>query len=635
MKGKLKLLFVSIVTALALAVAGCANSKNSGASGYGDSFTNPGDYLGGGGTGETANAVETTAEESAVTEAANVDLETLSGDTSTSGAADAEASAEGPLVISEEGDYVLSGDYPNGVQITVAKKGSVHLYLNGANISCSDGKALYSDNKLNECVITLVEGTTNFISNAGDDVNAVHIKGNLSINGKGKLVVKSESKSAIKASAALQIVDAEIEVSAVNHGLTALYVVAKDCKITVRSAGKDGIQAETEATEFTLDDGFVSLVNVDYTSATDGDGIQADTFVYVNGGTYNITATGKFVSYSEKSTYELDDDDYRWQKSGSTYKKMASDEVRSPSGYYALAQGCKGIKAGEIEYTDDDGNEVTVTDGDYYILIENGTFTINSTDDAIHANSGNVTINGGTFTIATSDDGISSDYLTKINGGDITITASYEGIEGGYVEINGGNINLYATDDGINAASDYASVTEHIIITGGYIVVIADGDGIDSNGNIQIEGGIVVVHGPTSGDNAALDADKGVLVNGGYFFATGSLGMVETPSTNSGQYVVSVATSSAVAANTTVSLKDSSGEELMSVTTKKQCQSIIISCPEMEKGATYTVYGGTSQIGSFTVSGIISTVGSTNSGMPGGMGGPGMGGNNFGPGGRR
>ncbi|MBP5307745.1 MAG: carbohydrate-binding domain-containing protein [Clostridia bacterium] len=624
---KTKLFITAVITAIALTAVGCSVDYSGGGS-----FENPGDYLGGGGTGETADAVETTTEESAIISAGDFDTEALSGAIDHTVATEAVATDDGALVISQEGDYVLSGNYPYGVKITVAKNKTVHLYLNGANISCSDGKALYTDNKLADCTVTLVEGTTNTVTNGGNDVNAIHVKGNLSVNGSGKLVAISDSKSAIKASGALRIVDAEIEVSAANHGITALSVAAKDCKITVESAAKDGIQAETESKKFTLDDGFVSLVNVDYVASTDGDGIQADTFVYINGGTYNITTTGKFVSYSQKSEYELNDDDYRWQKSGSAYKRVALDDVRSPDGYFALAQGCKGIKAGEIEYTDDDDNEVTVTDGDYYIIIQNGTFDINSTDDCIHSNSGNVTVNGGTFALATSDNGISAEYLTKINGGDITITASFEGIEGGYVEINGGNIVLYATDDGINAASDDASVTEHIIITGGYVEVNAEGDGIDSNGNIQIDGGIVVVHGPTGSGNAALDSDKGILVNGGYLFAAGSLGMVETPSANSKQYVVSIATSNAVAADTSVSLKDSSGAELMSVTTRKQCQSIIMSCPEMEKDSEYTVYGGTSKIGSFTVSGIISTIGSTNSGRPGSSG---AGGGFFGPGGRR
>ena len=589
-------------------------------------FENPGDYLGGGGTGESATAIDVSDKESATEAAATTDLSALSEDTDSTGATSETATTE-ELVISEAGDYMLAGNY-GGVHITATKNSAVHIFLNGANITATSGKALYSDNKIS-ATITIVEGTTNTIINSGDDVNAVHIKGSLNINGSGKLNVTSNSKSGIKASGVLKVVDADITINAAAHGLTAQTVIAEDCKINV-TTGKDGIQAESsdyeDSNTFVLTDGYVSIKNVEYTATTQGDGIQADTFVYIDGGTYSISTNGTWVAYSTAniSTYGLETDDFRWERSGSTYKKVASDEVskKGISNLYALSQGCKGIKVGELEYTD--ANDTThVISGDYNILIKSGTFTIDATDDAIHTNGGDTIIRGGTYTISTLDDGIASDGLTQINDGTINITTSYEGIEGAYVEINGGSINLYATDDGINAASDDTTITEHIIITGGTTVVKADGDGIDSNGSIQIDGGVVVVHGTTSGADAALDADTGILVNGGYLFATGSLGMVETPSSNSTQYVVSIATKSSIAANTTISIKNSS-DAVVSVTTLKSCQSIIVSCPEFERGASYTIYGGTSTIATFTISSIITQVGSTSSGTPGGgPGGPG------------
>ena len=588
------------------------------------------DNLGGGGIGTESEKIDTTGLDASTKEAAERDSETLSdlsGDTDSSGSTQAPAD----LVISAAGDYTLSGNYPNGVQVSAKKGSEVHLFLNNANINCESGKALYSDNNITT-IITVVAGTTNTIRNAGDDVNAVHFKGNLSINGTGKLSITSDSKSAIKASGTLQIVDSDITVKSASHGLTAQSVSAKNCKITVTSSGKDGIQAESSDYKtkdesgntvyaYTMSDGYVFLENVVYNAVTKGDGIQADTYVFIDRGTYNITTEGEWVSYStaNKNEYGLTDDDYRWTLSGTTYSKVASDEINryGISRLYSFKQGCKGIKVGELEYEVTENNvtrTVAITNGDYNIKIQNGSFKINSSDDAIHANSGDIAINGGTFVINTIDDAITADNLTKINGGTVEIQSSYEGIEGTYVEINGGTITVNASDDGINAANDDPAITEHIIITGGDIYVNSTGDGIDSNGSMQITGGNIVVHGPTSGMDAALDADKGILLDGGSIFACGSSGMVETPSSNSKQYVMVIKASSSVSANTKISLTDKSGKEIMSETTEKACQSIIMSSPDIKKGETYTVKAGNTTLGSVTVSSILSSIGQSSGG---------------------
>jgi hypothetical protein len=68
----------------------------------------------------------------------------------------------------------------------------------------------------------------------------------------------------------------------------------------------------------------------------------------------------------------------------------------------------------------------------------------------------------------------------------------------------------------------------------------------------------------------------------------------------------------------------------MSYALLKNCQSIIISCAQLEKGSSYSLYGGDTLLSSFTISSTITTIGSSNNignggGMPGGMGGMGGG----------
>ena len=151
----------------------------------------------------------------------------------------------------------------------------------------------------------------------------------------------------------------------------------------------------------------------------------------------------------------------------------------------------------------------------------------------------------------------------------------------------------------------------------------SEGDGVDSNGTILISGGELYIAGSGNSADAALDADGGILINGGYVFAAGSLGMVETPASNSSQYCVSFARNTSISAGTTLYLCDSEGNCIMYFTAPRNCQSLILSCPQFENGKAYSIYGGDSELAAFTISSVITTVGSSSSisnpgGAPGG-----------------
>ena len=584
-------------------------------------FVNPGDQLGGGGTGDVADAADTTAIEATKRAIVNKSVFTETElETSEAGATKV-AAISGVVEISKEGTYLFEGSY-GGIKVT-KKDLQLHFIFKNASFKNESGIAIdCQDKKVASLIITLADGTNNYVTNSGDDVNAIHVRGALVINGKGSLTVKSGSKNALKCSKEIKIVDATLSLEAVSHAIACSALIAKNCTVKVTAAGKDGINAEydgydPEQSTFT-DSGFVSLIGVNYTCSVDGDGIQANTVVYVNGGTYNITTNGNFVpkSADNMTAYGMTAEDFNYTKSGGTYKRVANDETgRYGSNLFGLTQSCKGIKVGEIE---------TATDGNYLIAIDGGTFNINSTDDAIHASSGNVIINGGTHTISTLDDAITSAVLSKITGGNVNVTSCYEGIEGEFVEISGGTVNVVSTDDGINAASDSRKQnTSHVIISGGDVTVNASGDGIDSNGSILISGGNVVVHGPTTGGDAGLDSDRGIVVTGGTLFVTSTLGMVETPSTNSTQCVVSYAQNSAITVGTKISLRDDSGNVLIEVEVKKNnCQSIILSHPSLKNGSKYSIYSGNTKLETFTVSSIITSIGvSTSNRGPGGFGG--------------
>lgn len=597
----LKVLAVTIIATCSFLLVAC-NSEN---------------YKSGGLKKTTAVApivYDVSEKESAVEKAATVDLSALSKDVNADGAT---VLSNDVTTITSAGSYILTGAYA-GITVSVGNGETVHLFLNNTTISGGAGIAISNTNKKSTLIITACENTENEVASKGDDVNAIHVKGTLKINGTGTIKV-SAKKNGIKVSKGLSIADSTINLTAGNHALSARFIEAENAKINVLSAGKDALNAECddETQEFTLDEGYVSLKSSKVFASVSGDGIQADTFVYITGGSVDIKTSATFVSYGAESmaTYDLSEDDFRYIKSGDTYKKI--DDVASKGARYAMIQSAKGIKCGEIKY-EIDGTEYAVTkNSNYFIVIDGARVKINSSDDAIHTNSGNVLVKGGTLDLTTLDDGIHADELVKIDGGKITVNGSYEGIEGAYVEIGGGTIYITASDDGINAASDDESVREHIIISGGTITVDASGDGLDSNGTIYVTGGTLIVYGPTTGADTGLDADGGILIDGGNVFVASSREMLEIPASNSKSNVL-VYGANTVPAGSEIILTNADGGEMVRITLKKQAQAIILSTPELATNGTYSLYADENLLASFSVTETITAIGVRSNGRQGG-----------------
>ena len=158
------------------------------------------------------------------------------------------------------------------------------------------------------------------------------------------------------------------------------------------------------------------------------------------------------------------------------------------------------------------------------IRILDGTFVLRAGTDGFHAENsdddskGYIYIGGGTITIACGDDGIHANSVIQIDDGVLTITAA-EGIEGTFIQINGGTIDVSASDDGINAARKSSAVETAVEFNGGTVNVsmgAGDTDGIDSNGNLYINGGLISVTG-----NSTFDYDGTVSFTGGTVYVNG------------------------------------------------------------------------------------------------------------------
>ena len=526
--------------------------------------------------------------------------------------------------ITASGNYYFSGEIK---PITITKKDlEVYIFLDGITINSNTGIALASEKKIT-CYIVLLNGSVNTITNDFTDENAVHIKGDLHISGNGTLNIESKQKNGLKASKDLFISgeDVIMNVTGANHAITSRSITVNKSTINVVSKAKDGFQLECDddVVEFTKEQGFAYFIEAKITADTYGDGIQAETFVYISGGEFNITTHGEFVSYSagNMSTYGLEKTDFEYVKSGSSYKRVAQDEIRNlNSNYFALKNSVKGIKAGPIENDiNDDDEEEEVTTGDYEISIAHlAKITIKSSDDCIHTNFGKTTLDSCNLNLDTLDDAVHADYDLSVNNASIYISTSYEGLEGANVTISGADTNIvsYSGDDGINAASELVSLT-NITINDGYLRIYANGDGLDANDALHIKGGTVIVEGPGSG-NGSLDADK-IYFEGGIVFACSTSGMTEQMTATQNTFAYQGST---MATNKLISITDSNSSVLFSYTLKQSCNQLIFSHPNLQVGSSYSIMADTSKIATISMTSSLTKVGISNGG-PGGGGGPG------------
>lgn len=479
---------------------------------------------------------------------------------------------DGTVTITAAGTYVLSGKLEDGqILVDVKDKGIVRLVLNGVEIHKSNNAPIYIQES-GKTIISLQEGTENLLADGKNDANsdsssdkpnaAIFSEDDLSINGNGKLVVHGNYNNGITSKDDLKITGGTMEIHATDDGLIGRDLVAVQGGNITIEAGGDGIRATNDTDD---SKGFIGIEKGSFNIKAGSDGIQAATSVVIDGGTYTMVSGG-----------------------GSKNRLGPRGDQSSPSVAEAEeteAQSAKAVKAGA------------------HIVVNKGTFHIDSADDAIHSND-SVTIAGGDLSIASGDDGIHAASSIKTTGGTINISKSYEGIESKVVTISDGNIHVVASDDGINIAGgndgsgmDMHGVSEgsELHINGGYVYVDASGDGLDSNGSIYMKEGTVIVNGPTENNNAPLDYNGSFEMSGGSLIAAGSSGMAQAVSEQSAQNAVLMTYSQTQAADTLVHLEDGKGNTVATFAPNKDYQSIMISSPKLSKDATYTLYtGGTS-----------------------------------------
>ena len=305
---------------------------------------------------------------------------------------------------------------------------------------------------------------------------------------------------------------------------------------------------------------------------------------------------------------------------GGTYKITAADNGITAKDQLKILDGSFDIDAANsvVKAKNTDDTEL----GNIYIA--GGVFTVKAEQDGFHA-TGSIVVDDGTITVNSGDDGSISGAADgkeppqmppdTENGSDMQPSQDFDpenAPSGGNAPQNFDPGNAPSDGDApqmMQGGPGGGGNSElYIKITGGTLTVSADGDGLDSNGGLLVTGGTTIVYGPTSDGDSALDYDGSAIVSGGILAAIGSAGMVESFDEDSTQPVITYYCTETQSADTTITLTDSDGSALFTVTPEKAYASIVLTCPEMKLDATYTLAAGTDNE-EITLTDIITTAG--------------------------
>ena len=604
---------------------------------------------------------------------------TLSGSTAQSNGSGVSIN-NATVTISKEGCYLISGELEDGqIIVDAGDSDKVQLVLNKASIHCSTGSAILVRNA-DKVKVTLAADSENELSDGTeyqtDDDNpdaALFSKDDLVINGSGSLTVQGNYKHGIAGNDDLVITGGRLTVNSLSHALRGKDSVAILDGTFVLTSQKDGIQASN--TEDSTK-GWVQIDGGNFTIQSSGDGIQAETNLSIYDGSFTITSGGGAVNGADhtenrgggfgrpggnrpdsangQTSPEMPSQPAEGGQTPSEMPSQPAEGGQTPSEMPSQpaeggqtpsempsqpAEGEQSSSGNESDYSElifdpDDFDDTSTDDSDTTVstkgikagnalLIQQGTFVIDSADDAIHSNY-SVTIDGGSFQLSSGDDGIHAEAYLNINGGTTTIAESYEGLEAAQIHISGGTTQVSSSDDGLNATGGSSfelvdgllvlkdissSDTEQtfggrggmfevedncdITISGGNLTVTtSNGDGIDSNGSLNVSGGTVLVFGSSSGGEGALDYTGSSSISGGTLVALGSSGMAQSMEPDDSHATLMVTWDEVQPAGTRLTLCTQQGEILCSLQSTNSFQAAVIGTDSLSAGQEVSLYTG-------------------------------------------
>ena len=605
----------AVILTMCLMTAGCARNSTSTTTASG---------------GETTITSDITKEDTDVTHADDAEnyRVSITGDfTVTSDTSDGVTQSGSVYTITKAGEYTVAGLLSEGQLIVDAgDENEVTIVLNGTSITGSSGSPIYvknasevkiksEENSFNEVIDNRAEATEDSSDDAGNA--AIYATCDLKLVGKGALVVTANYNNGIQSKDDLSIKNVIVKVTAVNNAFKGNDAVdIESGNIIAISAKGDGIKTSNSSISNKGNQkGIVTITggNIDVYAACDG--IDAAYGVDISGdGNLNIY-TDTYSEYSEEVTSSGSSSGTSAGHGSSGNKTASANTVSYVAASDTIANAPGGFGGGNMGGMDGQnggnkaGGDRPGMPGDFN---ESGNSSGQSySTKGIKAES-EISISGFTINICSTDDGIHANSDSGV------LETGEDGK--GTIVINGGSITISSGDDGINACTGDGKTSPIVNVTAGYIDITTasgDTDGIDSNGNYVQTGGFVLVKGGSSSGNVSgsIDVDGTVTITGGTCVALG--GICETPINSANAYVLSSVSFS----SGSYSLKDSSGNEIISFTVDGTFGNGWICSDTLTTGSGYTLYRGSDSIADWTQeSGTMGTSGT------GGFGGGKMGG---------
>ena len=501
-------------------------------------------------------------------DASSATVITLSGDSASVQGAGAQASAAG-AVISSAGTYIVSGELTDGqLLVDAGDDDKVQLVLAGATIHNEDAPAIYVRNA-DKCFVTLDAGTENNLSDGSsyalesdsdEPYATLFSRCDLTLNGSGTLNVTSAYRHAVCSKDDLVVVSGTYNISAVEDGLRGRdSVKVRDGVFTIQ-AGGDGIKSNKD------DDptkGFVSIDGGAFDIQAGDDAVQGKTLIRLAGGSLTVAANDD-AFHSDLEMHLL----------GASIEAGAGDDAFHAETKLTVDGGIVNVASCNEGY---EAEKVYVNGGDTHIV---------ASDDGVNASAADLSDDADADTVSS----------TLPNGG----TPGAPGKGGGAATPDAGGQAPAGAQQGGSApeppAGDNAGGVGQadssclIQINGGYLVVDSVGDAIDSNGNVEVTGGVLLVSGPTSDGDGAFDYDGSATISGGTVLMVGSTGMAQSFTGGTQAFAM---TSASGEAGQSVCVVDGSGNVVASFTATKRFGMVLTSSPAFAEGGEYTlVIGG-------------------------------------------